>query len=285
MDDPPPPTTPKQPAAGRGLAGRPLGKPAAAPTSPQPAQQAEPAASALSSIERQELQDLRKEVDMVRQQAFDLRNENLKYSSQVAELQVQNAQLIEDHTRDVLQIKAKETQLVRARSDAETAEERANSLSKEIDRLKREISRLGRSQAGRDSPIDQFNGPSSPRPAYGSSRSYNVPAARAYGSLDGYGEGKENQDLHSHDGKLRGADGRPTSNSSRPTSNGSGRVTPASGEREVSDGSQGGLNRSTSDGVESWRRAAEVTQNLKARIEMMKVSRENTSCQRAHVAD
>ncbi|KAK4503265.1 hypothetical protein PRZ48_006693 [Zasmidium cellare] len=272
LDDPPPPTTPR-PAAGRGLAGRPLGKPAAAPTSPQPTQNAEPAASALSSIERQELQDLRKEVDMVRQQASDLRNEKLKYSSQVAELQVQNAQLIEDHTRDVLQIKAKETQLVRARSDAETAEERANSLSKEIDRLKREISRLGRSQAGRDSPIDQFNGPSSPRPAYGSSRSYNVPAARAYGSLDGYGEGKENQDLHSHDGKLRGVDGRPVSNSSRPTSNGSGRVTPASGgggEREVSDGSQGGLNRSTGDGVESWRRAAEVTQNLKARIEMMK---------------
>jgi hypothetical protein len=26
------------------------------------------------------------------------------------------------------------------------------------------------------------------------------------------------------------------------------------------------------DGVESWKRAAEVTQNLKARIEMMKVS-------------
>lgn len=210
---------------------------------------------------------------MVRQQSSDLRNEKLKYSSQVAELQVQNAQLIEDHTRDVLQIKAKETQLVRARSDAEAAEERANSLSKEIDRLKREISRLGRSQAGRDSPIDQLNGPASPRLAYGSARSYNVPSARAYGSLDGYGEGKENQDLHSHDGKLRGVDGRPQSNSSRPTSNDSGRVTPANGERDVSDGSQAGLNRSTSDGVESWRRAAEVTQNLKARIEMMKVRR------------
>lgn len=280
MDDPPPPTTPKQPAAGRGLTGRTLGKPTAAPTSPPVAQRSEPASSALSSIERQELQDLRQEVDVVRQQTSDLRNEKLKYSSQVAELQVQNAQLIEDHTRDVLQIKAKETQLVRARSDAEAAEDRANSLSKEIDRLKREISRLGRSQAGRDSPIDNLNGPSSPRPAYhGSSRSYNVPSARAYGSLEGYGDGKENQDVHSLDGKLRGADGRPQSNSSRPTSNGSGRVTPASGgggERDVSDGSQPSLNRSTSDGVESWRRAAEVTQNLKARIEMMKVSCQST---------
>lgn len=37
-------------------------------------------------------------------------------------------------------------------------------------------------------------------------------------------------------------------------------------------GGGSGMNRSQTDGVESWRRAAEVTQNLKARIEMMKVS-------------
>jgi cytoskeleton-associated protein 5 len=53
---------------------------------------------------------------------------------------------------------------------------------------------------------------------------------------------------------------------------GSGHATPAEGgagrERESSDG----LGRSQNEGVESWRRAAEVTQNLKARIEMMKVS-------------
>ncbi|KAK4624774.1 Spindle pole body component alp14 [Fulvia fulva] len=269
-DDPPPPSTPKPSAgAGRGLAGRPLGKPALAPTSPSAAPRADPASSALSAIERQELSDLRAEVDLARQQASDLRTDKLRLTSQVAELQVQNAQLIEDHTRDVLQIKAKETQLVRARSDAESAEDRANSLSKEIDRLKREISRLGRNQAGRDSPID--SAPTSPRPAYGSSRSFNVPSARGYGNIDGYSDGKENQ-FHDTNGKLRGgyADARDralsgTSRHSRPESNGNG-----SGRATPSDDRQSNLDRSQGEGVESWRRAAEVTQNLKARIEMMK---------------
>lgn len=278
LEDAPPPVTPK--ALGRGLAGRPLGKPAPAAASPPPSRYSpdRSASSALSNIERQELVDLRQEVEYMRGSASDLRNEKHKLNSQVAELQVQNAQLIEDHTRDVLQIKAKETQLVRARSDAETAEDRANSLSKEIDRLKREISRLSRSQAGRDSPIEAtLNGPASPR-GY-SSRPY---GGRPYASIDGHngsnGEiGKENYNNAEDGTKLRGgyAD-RPSSQASRPMSNGasSGRVTPADDHesaRSVSGGSN--LGRSQGEnGVESWRRAAEVTQNLKARIEMMKVS-------------
>lgn len=270
-----PPTAPATPKAGlgRGLAGRPLAKPSAAPPSPPQLRQMESVSSGISSGERQELEALRAEVDLVRQQASDLRSEKLKMSSQVAELQVQNAQLIEDHTRDVLQIKAKETQLVRARSDAEAAEDRANMLSREIDRLKREISRLGRTQAGRDSPIEAAlnGGSTSPRPAYASSRSYNLPSTRNYSSIDGI-EGKENHPrTTSEDKKLRGGLGeRP---GSRPMSNGSsgGRATPASGEDAGSTmSSHSGLRASQGDGVESWRRAAEVTQNLKARIEMMK---------------
>ncbi|GIZ44704.1 hypothetical protein CKM354_000789500 [Cercospora kikuchii] len=277
LDEPPQvPTTPRA-GAGRGLAGRSLAKPAAAPASPPAQRQPESTSSALSQIERQELTDLRAEIDLVREQASTLRNEKLRLSSQVSELQVQNAQLIEDHTRDVLQIKAKETQLVRARSDAESAEDRANSLSREIDRLKREIARLGRSPAGRDSPVDGYgSGPASPppqpRPSYGTQRTYGVPSSRAYGNLDasnGYsnGEGKENRPRTFSDDKLRGGAGagieRP---SSRALSGGSsGRATPNGDGASTLRGSQGG-----GDGVESWRRAAEVTQNLKARIEMMK---------------
>ena len=194
----------------------------------------------------------------------------------------------------MLQIKAKETQLVRARSDAENAEERANSLSKEIDRLKREMSRLGRGRAGSDAPSDgpQLNGAdlAAPgmRPAYGSSRSYNVPSARAYGGVDGFsngvgvgmgvGEGKENvPDLHNVDvgSKLSGVSAAPTSH--RPSTRGSSgeQATPSTAEDGfVGGGPPSGLQRNSSaggEGVESWRRAAEVTQNLKARIEMMKV--------------
>ena len=161
-------------------------------------------------------------------------------------------------------------------------------MSKEIDRLKRELNRLGRGRAGSDAPLDipvpngndlLPNPTPGIRPAYGSSRSYNVPSARAYG-VDGFGstgpEGKENiPDVHSNGveySKLSGVS-VPTS-TSRPMSHGSsGRATPASGEGDLS--ASGSLQRNSSsgggEGVESWRRAAEVTQNLKARIEMMKV--------------
>ncbi|KAI7284920.1 ARM repeat-containing protein, partial [Hortaea werneckii] len=210
-----PPAVPKPAGlggAGRGLAGRPLGKPAAAAAPPSPSRNvssseenqpaSQPAHSnGLSSIERQELHDLRAEVDLLRNQTSDLRQDKMKLTSQLAELQVQNAQLIEDHTRDVLQIKAKETQLTRARSDAEAADERAGSLGREVERMKREMSRLGRGNGGgggamspplevpagfgsfpsNGTPDDRGGsfggnaGGNGIRPAYGSSRSYNPP--------------------------------------------------------------------------------------------------------------
>jgi chorismate mutase len=288
-----PPAAPKA-APGRGLAGRPLGKPATAPSSPPPTPRHEGPSSALSSIERQELYDLRSEIDLVRQQCSDLRTDKMRLGSQISELQNQNAQLIEDHTRDVLQVKAKETQLVRARSDHETAEDRANGLSREIDRLKREITRLSRSQGGRDSPVDMSSGGhgmlgngSTPRPAYGSSRSsYNMPPPRTYSGENHHygGDGKENMPDYEHgyenSGKQpsSGLSGRPMSNASsgRATPNGDEHGRPASNSTNYNNNgaSHSSMSRNPSaggDGVESWKRAAEVTQNLKARIEMMKV--------------
>ncbi|KAK4545867.1 hypothetical protein LTR36_002431 [Oleoguttula mirabilis] len=363
-------------APGRGLAGRPLGKPALASTPASPPRQESSytpsaASSALSSIERQELSDLRAEVDLLRNQTSDLRQDKMRLHSQLAELQVQNAQLIEDHTRDVLQIKAKETQLTRARSDGDAEGERANTLSREIDRLKREMGRLGRAQqnghmgggggGGAMSPPplppsmmdgvanagdyypqqqqqqqQQHQYMSAPRPAYGASRSYNMPAARngyggpgvGNGGYGGYaggggdsgvgGEGKENipsSDAaeaygHGPGAKLSGFSAAPlppsnnytpsSTHASRPMSNASsGRATPLSNHEDgegagasasasaslygqpapssstmarsqQSHGSGSGHSDGQAQGVESWRRAAEVTQNLKARIEMMK---------------
>ncbi|GAB1744746.1 hypothetical protein NU219Hw_g2420t1 [Hortaea werneckii] len=359
-----PPAVPKPAGlggAGRGLAGRPLGKPTAAAAPPSPSRNVssseepaphsqQPASSGLSSIERQELHDLRAEVDLLRNQTSDLRQDKMKLTSQLAELQVQNAQLIEDHTRDVLQIKAKETQLTRARSDAEAADERAGSLGREVERMKREMSRLGRSHGGgggggaMSPPLEvpagfgSFPNHGTPgggaddrgsfggngiRPAYGSSRSYNLPASSssasrhgsfglgggssgsgAEGSVDADGEaGKENIPSSTAAAVDDGTAPPKTFNlasprqhqsaASRPISNGgysSGRATPLSsaevGGRGSGEGGRpsGSLDRGTSgsgashqsEGVESWRRAAEVTQNLKARIEMMK-ARQNLS--------
>jgi hypothetical protein len=127
---------------GRGLAGRSLAKaapppaPAAAASSISP-----PPNSGLTALERAELEELRLDKDRLIKQADDLRHERSRLNSEVQELKNQNAQLIEDHTRDVLSIKAKETQLVRARSDCEAAEAMCGQLRREMERLKRALTR------------------------------------------------------------------------------------------------------------------------------------------------
>ncbi|KAK3115054.1 hypothetical protein LTR53_005973 [Teratosphaeriaceae sp. CCFEE 6253] len=354
-DEPSTPAAAPRTAPGRGLAGRPLGKPApqSAPASPPPLSRQESTASApsaLSTIERQELYELRSEVDLLRQQTSDLRQDKQRQVATIAELQNQNAQLIEDHTRDVLLVKAKETQLVRARGEAESEGERGNSLSREIDRLKREIGRLGRgreeaatSPAAGEREYVGRNGAREQR--YGGTTSgVRTPAARAYGDgsmTAAYGdgraaadEGKENipdeddTDRSAGARKLGGFAATPASSSysppqpqslahldrearaqmppppsqarqrePRPLSNGqhsSGRATPLSHDGDGGGHANGngngdghgyghgsvagksasassmGMGPSQSEGVESWRRAAEVTQNLKARIELMK---------------
>lgn len=136
---------------GRGPAGRPLGKSAAQITEPQTAQDQ----GGLSAAERAELQELRLETERLRRQQEDWRNERTTLYSQLHELQNQNAQLIEDHTRDVLSIKAKETQLTRARSDYEAAEERVQSARHEIERLKREFGRQVRASGPSPPLIDK----------------------------------------------------------------------------------------------------------------------------------
>lgn len=133
------------PKIARGLTGRTLAKPPSAIQDAPPEPIANP--HTLTSAELEELEELRGETERLRIANERLRTEQIKLSTQIHELQDQNAQLIEDHTRDVLSIKAKETQLVRARSDAESAEQTASQLQREVDRLKREISQMNRSNA------------------------------------------------------------------------------------------------------------------------------------------
>lgn len=137
-DDAPPP----QPRSGltRGLAGRSLAKPTAAP--PQLPPDSPPApASGLTAAERAELDELRAANERFSRQVEDMRQERSKFMTEIQELKNQNAGLIEDHTRDVLSIKAKETQLVRARSDAEATEQVNERLRRELERLKKALSR------------------------------------------------------------------------------------------------------------------------------------------------
>lgn len=266
------------PKLGRGLAGRPLGKPIPAPASPP----APTVPTGMTAAERAELEELRMESDRIKKAAEELRAERSKLTSQIHELQHQNAQLIEDHTRDVLSIKAKETQLVRARSDAEAAEETVYKQQREIDRLKRELSRTMRAnspsappdykdQIYRDTSVNGGNThhyPSVERHNSSMSESRDVGYQRARSYMSSPSSEKENSG-----GGLDAT--APITKKQRPmtmmsTDSSSSMPPPAmrhdSGSR-IKD-SEGGLN---GEPVENWKRAAEVTSQLKARIEQMKV--------------
>ena len=250
---------------GRGLAGRPLGKPSSSttlgpPTSP-PSQNT---ASALSAAELAELDNLRSERDRLTRTADDLKTEKARLTSQIHELQNQNAQLIEDHTRDVLSIKAKETQLVRARSDAEAAEGSVSRLQRENERLKRELGRAVRGSAGSPLAEDGMGG---------------VGVFRDSGSSNG-GSGMGRPSYERVDsGRSGGGLGLGMRGTGTAGGGGGGAVVVGSPSEEKenkdigngADGKDGGGGGEGGKGPENWKRAAEVTSQLKARIEQMKV--------------
>ena len=248
------------PKLNRGLVGRSLGKPSTAQSETPPTS----APPGMTPAERAELEDLRAEKEHLQRVVEELRAEKSKFMSQIHELQHQNAQLIEDHTRDVLSIKAKETQLLRVRSDAEASENMMQRQSREIERLKRELNRTARDHSPpSDEQIyqDRNPNPASHRPTmerFDSNRSESreVGFQRARGYMGSPSEEKEN-------GGLNGAVGKKDAEMPAVTREvGAGNFSAEGREEAVPAGQT----------VDSWKRAGEVTNKLKARIEMMKVS-------------
>lgn len=292
-EQPPPPAVPKF-GLGRGLAGRPIAKPSPPPSAestPPPA----PEMSGMSSSDRAELEELRLEKDRFMRMIEDMKYERTKLNSQVTELQNQNAQLIEDHTRDVLSVKAKETQLVRARSDAESAEQTVQKQTREVERLKRELARSLRATAM--SPPNTIadnismsipertpdtgsngNGPgATPRVSslqMGSRLESSRPRSFASASPIEDNQNNNNNGLESPGGPNTRDSGlgrrkfSPTFGTSQ-----SGLASPTRSSR-VGSGSYSGEDQGqrSTEPAENWKRAAEVTSQLKARIEAMKVS-------------
>ncbi|KAM7188054.1 Armadillo-type fold [Naviculisporaceae sp. PSN 640] len=291
-----------------GLATRSLAKPAAAtppvaPPSPTPV-------SGFTAIERAELEELRDANERLLKQIEDGRHDRQKLMSEIQELKNQNASLIEDHTRDVLSIKAKETQLVRARSDAEAAEQTNERLRRELDRLKRALSKAEAAAAavgaggGPGSPSSTHmgmmspthdaagiyrdggfsNDPSRNRMSYASTMSEEkengdgVPYPRnklspelRYGGSGSSGRGSPAR------GFRREADEREVRNEPAPAGMGytsygdrAGSRTGSRADSRIGNPPSSGVSTAGS-GMESWKRAAEVTSQLKARIEQMKV--------------
>ncbi|KAI1324389.1 ARM repeat-containing protein [Xylariaceae sp. FL0255] len=276
---PPPPLTeeefiaaspPPKPRIGMGrggLAGRSLAKPMAAPT-PVAVVASPPPSSGLTAIERAELEELRAANEQYARQVDELRQERGKLSSEIQELKNQNAGLIEDHTRDVLSIKAKETQLVRARSDAESAEQTNERLRRELERLKRALSRaegLGVGSPGMASPTPDDMGIYRDGGNQAGARSSRLSFNSSFSEEKENGEAPPSYPRSKLSPEMRYASGS------------SGRGSPARGFRSaaVDESGQGMATSSTAaaggtNGTESWKRAAEVTSQLKARIEQMK---------------
>jgi cytoskeleton-associated protein 5 len=210
--------------------------------------------SNFSEVDKAELEALRLEKDRWNRREEEYRSEKQRLQSQVHELQNQNAQLIEDHTRDVLSVKAKETQLVRARSDAEAAEQMVDRLRRENERLKRELSRAVRAASPvspeHDTGIYSNGGGGN---TYGEHRSIGAlgrSASKRVSFASSLSEEKEN----GPEAGYRVSKIIPPSNGDLSSSGGRGSPTSAGG----------------GEGIESWKRAAEVTSQLKARIEQMK---------------
>ena len=260
------------PKLGRGLTGRSLGKPtplSASASDPPSSNASQP--SALSTAERAELEELRTERDRSGRTIDDLLASKAKQTSQIHELQNENAQLIEERTNNMLSIKAKETQLVRARADAEEAEQTVQKQARELDRLRRELSRNAREaspattedQIYRDSGGSSANGSHHASIARGdTSREAGFQRARpAREYMAGPEEEKENGALMDERKKIGDRDASP--------------ARPADLRREVSAGGGIGRKEMAQEGAEvgeqKWKRAAEVTNQLKARIELMKV--------------
>lgn len=284
-DDVPPP----QPRSGltRGLAGRSLAKPVTA--APQMPPESPPPSSGLTAVERAELEELRAANDRLMRQVDQLKQERSKFMTEIEELKNQNASLIEDHTRDVLSIKAKETQLVRARSDTEATEQVNERQRRELERLKRALNNAeamgtssGMGSPGITSPIHDDVGIYRDSGASSASRNRTSFASTL-------SEEKENGEVPYPRSKLS-PDMRYTGSSTS-----SGRGSPARGSRSIppttyrdengDSGTGSSRERPTSslpqpsgnNGAESWKRAAEVTSQLKARIEQMKVSNSRAS--------
>ncbi|MCJ1312180.1 Cytoskeleton associated protein 5 [Agyrium rufum] len=240
----------------RSLAGRSLAKPSSTAAADAALL---PTIQSLSGPERQELTQLRAESERLTSVVDELCAENARLAQQIAERENNEAQLIEERTRNVLSIKAKETQLVRARSDAEVAEETVAKQARELERLRKELGRreltspsmVSQDQIFRD-PISHEGGSNGTSSMLSSSREIGYQRARNF-----IGGSPSSEKENAGDG----LDGKKTS------------PPPSMGlysDVRSSASSGGRTGAGTGEGMESWRRAAEVTSQLRAKIELMK---------------
>ena len=281
-----------------------------------------PVDTGLIAAEKAELEQLRQEkVEWQREkehmnwQLQEDNTEKARLMQEINNLQVKNAQLVEDHTRDVLAIKSKETQLIRAQSDLETAQLQINQLENEMDRAARSNPlNINTSASKRSSMYQRLASPTSPikspHKAFESPRRYqghsqqpsassNLSSSSHFSSgSHGYQEAAVEPDEMEIDTEERNpVSYRPMSyqepsrsnqfggptrfNNIRNSYHGSASdmasgIPSYSARRTLEDPNSSALPTSAGGNMindnrgSNWKRAAEVTVQLKARIEAMK---------------
>jgi hypothetical protein len=90
----------------------------------------------MTNPERAELDILRAEKSKWEALREEDRSEKARLMQELNDLRSQNAEMVENHTRDLLQLKAKETQLARSRNDAELTQAALSKAQRDIEALR-----------------------------------------------------------------------------------------------------------------------------------------------------
>ena len=90
----------------------------------------------MTNPERAELDILRAEKSKWEALREEDRAEKARLLQELNDLRSQNAEMVENHTRDLLQLKAKETQLARSRNDAELTQAALSKAQRDLEALR-----------------------------------------------------------------------------------------------------------------------------------------------------
>jgi len=90
----------------------------------------------MTNPERAELDILRAEKSKWEALREEDRTEKARLLQELNDLRSQNAEMVENHTRDLLQLKAKETQLARSRNDAELTQAALSKAQRDLEALR-----------------------------------------------------------------------------------------------------------------------------------------------------
>ncbi|EPS41958.1 hypothetical protein H072_4105 [Dactylellina haptotyla CBS 200.50] len=222
--------------------------------------------SIIPSAEKAELERLRLEKETWATETVGYRGEKEKLLQELSDIRLQ---LIEEHTRDVLSIKAKETQLLRLRSDLQTAEENLEKRQREIDRLKRELTRFSRASSPAASEfVDTLS-----QDSFGGYPRDRIASASGIPNSGDHSQRMSALSRPRNRTSLAGTYGLDDSSSAYPREGVRSPVSESGFNKERSQQQKidGDIRPGDpADPNENWKRAAQVTSQLKMRIEQMK---------------